>query len=179
MKTPVYIFLFLLIMQLFPTQLQSQTQAQATVYNGLVNIKQNKAEVVDGLLTLDMNILLSGVSVGRYQTLSLVPVLRNGNNLLRLSPIRINGANKQKMYERTIAFEGKRVADGDAYVVLKSNPGLLQEISYKKEISFQPWMEEAELILLGELNNYDDIPIQTYKDVLTDRLYIRLDKTKE
>ena len=38
MKTPVYIFLSLLIMQLCPMQLQSQTQAQATVYNGLVNI---------------------------------------------------------------------------------------------------------------------------------------------
>lgn len=174
MKTPVYIFLFLLIMQLFPTQSQSQVQAQATVYNGLVNIKQNKAEMSDGLLTLEMDILLSGVSVGRYQTLLLVPVLRNGDHALRLPPVRINGANKQKMYERKIAFEGKQAADGNAYVVLQSNPTLLQEVSYKKEISFQPWMAEAELILLGELNNYDDIPVRTYKDVLTDRLYIRL-----
>ena len=45
MKTPVYIFIFLLVALLFPVQAQSQTQAPATTYNGLINIKQNKAEV--------------------------------------------------------------------------------------------------------------------------------------
>ena len=34
-------------------------------------------------------------------------------------------------------------------------------------------MEEAELILVGELNNYDGIPVQTYTNVLTDHLYIQ------
>lgn len=178
MKTPVYIFIFLLVALLFPVQVQSQTEAPATTYNGLINIKQNKAEVEGNLLKLDMDILLSGLSVGRYQTLILTPVLRKDNYLLRLSPIRINGANKHKMYERTVAFQGKQVADGDAYVVLKSAPTLLQEVNYKKEISFRPWMENAELLLLGELTDYDDIPVQTYTNVLTDRLYIRQEQEK-
>ncbi|WP_288205110.1 DUF3868 domain-containing protein [uncultured Parabacteroides sp.] len=172
MKTSFYIFFFFLIMQVCPVRLLSQTQA--TVYNGFVNIKQNKAEVENGQLKLDMNLLLSGLSVGRYQTLVLTPVLRNGNHSFRFAPVRINGANKQKMYERTIAFEGKQVADGGAYVVLKSNPSLLQEVNYKKVILFQPWMEEAELILIGELNNYDDVPVQTYTNVLTDHFYIQM-----
>lgn len=170
MKTLIYIILFLLLMQVFPAQAQSQEQP--VVYRGLVNIKQNKAEVVDGVLQLDMNIMLSGLPVGRYQTLTLTPVLRSGSNSLPLAPIRINGINKQKMYERTIAFQGKQVANGDAYIVLKCDPTLLQEVSYKKEVSFQPWMKDAELILVGELNNYDDIPVKTYTDVLTDHLYI-------
>lgn len=175
MKTPVYIFIFMLVMLLFPAPAQLLAQAPATTYKGLINVKQNKAEVVDGVLELDMNVLLSGLSVGRYQTLTLTPVLHKDNKLLRLPPIRINGTNKQKMYERAIAFKGEQEANGDAYVVLKGDPALLQEVHYKKEISFLPWMEEAELILLGELNNYDDIPVQTYKDVLTDRLSIHLE----
>ena len=170
MKTPVYIFIFLLVALLFPVQAQSQTEAPATTYNGLINIKQNKAEVEGNLL--------SGLSVGRYQTLILTPVLRKDNYLLRLSPIRINGTNKHKMYERTVAFQGKQVADKNAYVVLKSAPTLLQEVNYKKEISFRPWMENAELLLLGELTDYDDIPVQTYTNVLTDRLYIRQEQEK-
>lgn len=108
MKTPVYIFIFLLVALLFPVQAQSQTEAPATTYNGLINIKQNKAEVEGNLLKLDMDILLSGLSVGRYQTLILTPVLRKDNYLLRLSPIRINGANKHKMYERTLLFKANR-----------------------------------------------------------------------
>ena len=39
-------------------------------------------------------------------------------------------------------------------------------------------MENAELILLGELTDYDDIPVQTYTNVLTDRLYIRQGQEK-
>ena len=62
--------------------------------------------------------------------------------------------------------------------MVKSAPTLLQEVNYKKEISFRPWMENAELLLLGELTDYDDIPVQTYTNVLTDRLYIRQEQEK-
>lgn len=167
MKTSFYIFFFFLIMQVLPSQ------AQTSVYKGMVNIKQNKIELEKGVLSLDMNVSLSGLSVAPHQSLLLTPVLRNGSNSLRLQPIRINGANKQKMHKRALEFQGKAVADDNAYVILESDPTLLQEISYKKEVPFQAWMEHAELILVGELNNYDDIPVQTYTDVLTDDLNIR------
>ena len=167
MKTSFYIFLFLLVMQVMPSQ------AQTSVYQGIVNIKPNKIELEKGVLSLDLNVSLCGLSVARHQSLLLTPVLRNGTNSLRLQPIRVNGANKQKMYKRALALQGKVAADGNAYVVLESDPSLLQEVAYKKELPYQPWMEHAELILLGELNNYDDIPVQTYTDVLTDDMDIR------
>lgn len=167
MKTSFYIFFFFLIMQVLPSE------AQTAVYQGMVNIKPNKIELEKGVLSLDMNVSLCGLSVARHQSLLLTPVLRNGNKSLRLQPIRVNGANKQKMYKRTLALQGKMVADGNTYVTLASDPALLQEITYKKEVPFQAWMEHAELILVGELNNYDDIPVQTYTDVLTDDLDIR------
>ena len=167
MKTSFYIFFFFLIMQVLPSQ------AQTSVYKGMVNIKQNKIELEKGVLSLDMDVSLCGLSVGRLQSLELTPVLRNGSNSVRLQPIRVNGANKQKMYKRALAFQGKAAADGNTYVVLESDPALLQEISYKKEVPFLPWMQHAELILVGELNNYDDIPVQVYTDVLSDDLNIR------
>nr|WP_129731428.1 DUF3868 domain-containing protein [Parabacteroides goldsteinii] len=167
MKTSFYIFFFFLVMQVLPSQ------AQSSVYKGVVNIKQNKIELKKGVLSLDMDVSLCGLSVGRLQSLALTPVLRNGSNSVRLQPIRVNGANKQKMYKRALAFQGKAAADGNAYVVLESDPALLQEISYKKEVPFLPWMQHAELLLVGELNNYDDIPVQVYTDVLSDDLNIR------
>lgn len=167
MKTSFYIFFFFLIMQVLPSQ------AQTSVYKGTVNIKQNKIELEKGVLSLDMDVSLCGLSVGRLQSLELTPVLRNGSNSVRLQPIRVNGINKQKMYKRALAFQGKAVADGNAYVILESDPALLQEIAYKKEVPFLPWMEHAELILVGELNNYDGIPVQVYTDVLTEDLNIR------
>ena len=120
-----------------------------------------------------MNVSLCGLSVARHQSLLLTQVLRNGDKSLRLQPIRVNGANKQKMYKRALVLQGKVAANGNTYVTLESDPALLQEVAYKKEVPFQAWMEHAELILVGELNNYDDIPVQTYTDVLTDDLDIR------
>lgn len=167
MKTSLYILFFFLSLQVF------QSQAQTAAYRGMVKIKENKVEVANNTLLLDLNICLSGVSVGHHQSLLLTPVLRNGSNSLRLKPIVINGANKQKMYKREKAFKGKSAIDDIAYVILKSDPILLQEVAYKKEAPFQPWMEHAELILVGELTNYDNFVIQTYTDVLTDDLNIR------
>lgn len=144
--------------------------AQTSVYRGQVSVKQNVAEQREGAFCLDMNVALSGLSVGRYQTLSLIPVIKNGRDSLRLQPIVLNGLNKQKMYKRALVFQGKDAADNGAYVVLKNDPCLLQEIAYKKEIPFRPWMKEAELILMGEINNYDGVVQQTFVNVLTDKL---------
>lgn len=165
MKTSLYILFFFMVMLVFPAQ------AQTPVYRGMVKVKQNKAELENGKLTLDMDFSIIGISAGRLQSFLLAPVLRNGSNSLRLQPIRINGANKQKMYQRALAFEGES-AKGDVYVVLKNDPTLLQEINYRKVIPYQPWMEHAELILIGELNNYNDRPIHTYTDLLTNDLNV-------
>lgn len=170
MKTPLYILFFFMAMLALPAQ------AQTSVYRGMVKVKQNKAELINGKLALDMDVSIIGLSVGRHETLLLTPVLRSGGSSFPLQPIRINGVNKQKMYQRALAFEGES-AKGNTYVILKSDPTLLQEVNYQKEISFQPWMEHAELVLIGELNNYDDQPIQTYTDVLTDDL--RVQKLRE
>lgn len=167
MKTSFYILLFFLFVQVFPGQ------AQTAVYRGMVKIKQNKTELNNGVLMFDMNICLSGLSVGRHQTLYLYPVLRSDNDSICLQPIRINGLNKQKMYQRALVFQGKEAANGDAYVILKSDPTLLQEVAYKKEIPYRPWMQHAELVLVGELTNYDDVPVHLYTNVLTDDLNIK------
>lgn len=167
MKTSLYILFFFLSLQVF------QSQAQTSVYRGMVKIKENKVKIENNQLSLDLNITLSGLSVGRHQSLLLTPVLQNGGNSLRLKPIVINGLNKQKMYKREKAFNGKATVDDIAYVVLKSDPALLQEVAYQKEVPFRAWMEHAELVLVGELVNYDNIPIRTYTDVLTDDLNIR------
>lgn len=167
MKTSFYIMLFFLAICLFPAE------AQTAVYQGLVNVKQNAAELREGSLYLNMDISLSGFSIGRYQTLRLVPVLRNGSEVVRLQPVVINGINKQKMYNRTLAFKGKVIANDGAYIVLKCDPSLYQEVSYEKEIPFHPWMENAEFILVGELTNYNGVPEQTIVNVLTDHLKIK------
>ena len=124
------------------------------------------------LRSLDLTISVCGLSVGRYQTLSLMPMLRSDRDSVVMAPVVLNGANKQKMYDRTLVFEGKKAADGDAYTVIKNTPELIREIPYELSIPYHPWMKNAALILVGELDNYEGAPLRTFVNVLTEHLDI-------
>ncbi|MEG1544075.1 MAG: DUF3868 domain-containing protein [Tannerellaceae bacterium] len=164
MKRIIYIF----ILGLFASVLT--LQAQEEIYYGLVSVKQNVAELKENNLYLDMDISLCNLTVGRYQSLRLTPMLTNGQDSVRMQPILINGANRQKMYKRACAFEGKLAAEGDAYRVVKNDPTLIRVLKYKKTLAYRPWMTNLKLILIGELINYDGLPVQLFRNVLTEDL---------
>lgn len=164
MRTTLYILIS------FFAVLFCRAQELSSDYRGMIYVKENCVEQQGDNLLLDLEIDLSGLPVGRYQSLALVPMLRDGRDSLMLQPIVVNGANKQKMYERTLAFKGKTVADDGAYLVIKNKPTRLREIAYRKEIPFQSWMKGAELVLVGQLKDYDGITQQVYMNVLTDNL---------
>lgn len=159
MKTTVYILLFLL------AALSCRAQEVLSTYHGMVTVKANKVEKQGNNLDLEMNIELCGLSVGRYQTLSIIPMLRAGRDSLRMQPIVVNGANKQKMYERTLSLQGRVTADNGAYVVLKNDPKVLRQVNYRVTIPCKPWMKGAEFILVGQFNDYDGMPLHTYSDI--------------
>lgn len=159
------VFFFIVCASLVQAQVQK-------VYRGRVLIKQDSFVVKQGKLYLDMNMEVSGLGVGRYEMLSLTPVLRSGNKAVALQPVVLNGTNRQKMYRRAIALKGETIAKGDAYLVLKNEPDLIKTFTYNQVISYRKWMKEAELVLIGELYDYSDIPAQRFEDVLTEKIVI-------
>lgn len=145
--------------------------AQVEIYDfsGSVLIKDNRISQLQGnKLSLDWTFDLCGLSVGRYETLSIIPMLQSGQDSLLLQPIVINGANKQKMYQRTLAFHGKEVADAGAYVVLSNESDLMRRFFYRKDIPYAPWMKGCKFVLVGILKDYDGNVIQRFTDVLTE-----------
>lgn len=164
MRTTAYILLFFLVV------LSCPAQEILSTYHGMVTVKANKVEKQGNNLELEMSIELCGLSVGRYQTLSIIPMLRAGRDSLQLQPIVVNGANKQKMYERTFSFKGQAVADDGAYIVLKNEPKVLRQVNYRATIPCKSWMKGSEFILVGRFNSYDGKPQQAYYDILTNRL---------
>lgn len=164
MRTIPYLLFFLF------TALFSHAQELLSDYQGMVHVRENSIEQQGDNLMLNVQIDLSGLPVGRHQSLAIALMLREGRDSLMLQPIVVNGANKQKMYERTLAFKGKAVADGGAYLVMKNQPALLREVTYRKAIPFESWMKGAELVLVGELKNYDGVTQKVYINVLTDHL---------
>ena len=154
MKTFIYICLYICLL-VIGLVLPAGAQVPIQSYRGQVSVKQNRIEREGNSLRLDLTISVCGLSVGRYQTLSLMPMLRSDRDSVVMAPVVLNGA-----------------ADGDAYTVIKNTPELIREIPYELSIPYQPWMKNAALILVGELDNYEGAPLRTFVNVLTEHLDI-------
>ena len=150
MRTIPYILFFLF------TALSCPAQELLSDYRGMVYVRENSIEQQGDNLMLNLQIDLSGLSVGRYQSLAIVPMLREGRDSLKLQPIVVNGA--------------KVVADDGGYLVVKNQPTLLREVTYRMAVPFESWMKGAELVLVGELKNYDGVTKEVYINILTDNL---------
>jgi hypothetical protein len=140
---------------------------------GKVGVRLNQAELKGKALTLDMEIHISNIYIPRYESLTLTPMLRKGRESIRLKPVVIHGGNKRKMHKRRVVFQGKEMAEAGAYAVLKNDPELIQCAPYSISIPYRSWMDNAELILIGEMVNYKDMPIVVNEDVLEKSLKIK------
>lgn len=140
----------------------------------LITVKRNRIEYKDKSLKLDFYMEFKNLEIGRYETLTVMPMLRNGKDSLLLSPIVINGANKAKMYRRTLALKGKAEADEGAYAVLENDRNYARSIPYRKSIRYRGWMQKAQLVLVGELTDYYGTPKRTFIHVLTNHLDIEV-----
>lgn len=159
------------------------TSAVAQYFNpvyqqGQVTVKSNRVELRGKSLKLDFSVEFKNLEIGRYETLTLIPLLRGEKDSLLLSPIVINGANKAKMYRRSLALKGKAEADEGAYAVLENDPNYARSIPYRKTIPYRNWMKRAKLVLVGELCNYYGMPQRLFIDVLTDQLDIEVKSVK-
>ena len=142
------------------------------VYKGKVKVFQQLMEKKKGYLNMQLDITVCGLPVGKHRSLLLMPMLKAGRDSLVLQPIVLNGRNKQKMYERTLALHGKRMADDGAYMVLPNYSSSILQIPYEQEFPYRKWMKDAQLILVGQFCDYDGNPVQTHVDILTEKIRI-------
>lgn len=165
MKTTIYLFFLSLLFSITPA-----IQAQEA---GTVSVKLNSANLRGQTLHLDLDVRINHIYIAPHSSLSLTLALKNGNNIVHLPPIILNGANKRKMFERTVALKGLEVAMGDAYAVLKNDDNLIQFVPYKKSIAYKPWMNKSQLLLIGEVLDYNNNVIDSFTDVLQRSLVVK------
>lgn len=142
---------------------------------GTVTVKLNTAKIKGKALNLDMDIKINHVYIGKRESLSLTLALKKGNEILYLPPVIINGSNKRKMYERAVNLYGLEAAKGGAYAVLKNDEDLIQFLPYQKSVEYKSWMNRSQLLLIGEVLDYNNNVINSYTDVLEKSL--RIDNT--
>jgi hypothetical protein len=152
------------------------SQTDSTNNCGLIKIKGNELTQDGRTLSLDLTFDICHIPVGRFQSMTLVPMLQHATDSLLLPPIILNGTHAQKMYHRLVVFKGEKIAKGDAYLVLPNESPLLGDVSYKYKCSYQPWMKNASFVLVGLLKNESGKVVRCYVNLLTDNLYIAEEK---
>jgi hypothetical protein len=149
--------------------MQAQQQASG------VSVKLNKADLRGSTLSLDLDMKLNYIALGRHESLSLTLVLKGtgkGQTLI-LPPVIINGTNKRQMFDRAVSIHGLTVAKKGAYAVLKTDPALIQYLSYKRAIAYKSWMSNCQLILVSEKKNYNNRTTQSSTNVLQKKIPVK------
>jgi hypothetical protein len=145
-----------------------------------VKVRQAQKQKVrnQDALSLYMDVYLPYISVKRneslYLTLALVENTSNARKRGKaLPPIIIHGSNTKRMYDRTLALHGEKIAKAGAYKVLKTDKDLIQFVPVRIRLPYQPWMQNCQLVLVSEVKNYKKESISKTQEVKSKRLTIR------
>jgi hypothetical protein len=168
MKRTLFFIIMGMMLGIAPT-LRAQQGA------GSISVKLNRADLKGTALNLDMDVKLDHIYIGRYESLSLTIVLKGTGQgqTLSLPPVIVNGDNKRQMHERVVALHGLTAAKKGAFAVLKNDPGLIQFLAYKHAVAYKSWMNNCQLVLVGERKNYHNRTIQSFTNILEKRIAIR------
>jgi hypothetical protein len=140
-----------------------------------VSARLNMAELKGNTLNLNMDVKISQMQIGRYESLSITFVLKGTGRgqTQTLPPVIVNGANKRNMFERAVALYGETAARNGAYTVLKNDPQLIQYVEYKRAVAYKSWMNSCQLILVGEIKDYHNNTIRRFTNVLEKQVAFR------
>ena len=130
----------------------SQAQNRPTS-NGL-QIDNISMQHINNRLEVDFAILIDGVKIRSNQALCITPYVTNGNEMVQLPAVYIDGRRRHIMHERN---KSDMVESVNTYIRHRKDE--MQEIDYETDIPFESWMSKSELILREECISCHDLPL--------------------
>lgn len=109
---------------------------------------------VGNRLEVDFSIFIDGVKIRSNQALRITPYVTNGNEMIQLPAVIIDGRRRHIVHERN---RSDMVASADTYVRHRKRDA--QEIDYQTDIPFENWMSQSELVLREECISCHDLPL--------------------
>lgn len=115
-------------------------------------------------LNVNMLIDLDKLSIASKRGMILTPVLEGeqGQRVL-MSPILINGKNRQKSYQRSLALGNQEPVVMPSYVIVKTRKNKENIVQYSQVLPFEPWMANADVKVMADLcgcGKVEPLPVQ-------------------
>lgn len=129
------------------------TQAQNSVTANGVSVDDITIQQANGRLDIAMVFDMSNLHVRSNRSLRITPLLSDGREMLQLPAVIIDGRRRSIIHER---YADEIFPSADTYIRRKNRSE--QILDYDANVSFQPWMANAELILREEWCACHDAP---------------------
>lgn len=145
-------------------------QENIRVFQGIVFIKQQAAEIQGDSVYWAMDVYIQGIEMGRRQSLTLTPVISHAGDSITLSPIVLYGTDKYTVYRREQVLNKRETFS--SLTVLENDPKTLKSLSCKETFPYREWMSHASFKLIGTWEKHNGKKEGVIVDVLQEDLQL-------
>ena len=125
-------------------------------YRGELFVTGQHFSLTNGHLNVELSVDFEGLKMPSDESLTVTPVLKNGEYEQELPAVLINGTEKQKVYQRTQALAAGKRNDAKVRispipaVVIRNDHAASRAFTYKVSVPYEQWMERAILLLRSQ-----------------------------
>lgn len=146
-------------------------------YRGEMFVTGQKFSLNGDRLDVELSVDFEGLRMPADESLTVTPLLKKGEEEKELPSVLINGEEKQKVYQRELAFaRGKNSAPIPA-VVIRNDAGVARHFKYSVTIPYEQWMKSAVLLLRSQECACHGKKGDIYEDKIADGLHLPREKT--
>lgn len=128
-------------------------------YKGEISVDVSTYTKQDNKIIVNANIILDKLRLTGNEMITITPIIRSlgGAEQIALEPLIVNGATRDKINRRAVAF-GDYSYPENAAGIIKRNNSTLQLFSYSLETDYHQWMRNSELVFIESVTgcNCDD-----------------------
>lgn len=141
-------------------------------YRGEMLVTGQRFSLKDNHVNVDISVDFEGLRMPADESLTVIPVLKNGNDELELPAVLINGAEKQKVYRRELALAGKKKPAPIPAVVIRNDATTARSFRYQVCVPYQEWMKQAVFLLRSQECACHGRKGDVYEDKIADGLHL-------
>lgn len=141
-------------------------------YRGEMFVTGQRFSLKDNHLNVDISVDFEGLAMPADESLTMTPILINGENEQELPAVLINGAEKQRVYQREQAFSKSRKPAPIPAVVIRNDAATSRSFRYQVTVPYQQWMKDAVLIIRSQECACHGKKGNVYEDKIADGLHL-------
>jgi hypothetical protein len=144
-------------------------------YKGQIFITKQQFIRQGNMLLVNMHVDFEGVNLPSDESFTFTPMLKFAKQQMILSPVIVNGPQKQKVYHRREVldkYNKKNHRGSIPLFVLKDNKKSSRVFSYKTEVPYDDWMDGSALYVETEECGCNGKKANTYEDKIAEMIKI-------